>query len=75
VPASGQALAKVGLFSQYRSDNSIIAGNQPSDFAFSVPVGYEMKKSLYLNYKKAKVSLMSLMYFGMPSLLLYIRLW
>ena len=69
VPASGQTLAKVGLFlPQYRSNNSIIVYDQPSDFAFSVPVGYEVKKSLNLNYKKAKFSLMSLMYFGMPSL-------
>ena len=75
VPASGQTLAKVGLFPQYRSNNSIIVDDQPSDFAYSVPVGYEVKKSLNLNYKKAKFSLMSLMYFGMPSLFLQMRLW
>lgn len=67
VSASGQTLSKVGLLPQYRSNNPIIAGYQPSDFSFSVPVGRELKKNLNLYYKKAKFSLISLIYFGMPS--------
>ena len=49
----------------------IIARNMTSNLFLSVPVRNELKKRLNLYYKKAKCSLMSLMYVGIPRYTLY----
>jgi hypothetical protein len=70
MPASGQASSQVGFFFENGADNPIILRNNAADLFSTVPVTNELKTGLYLYYKKAKCSLISLMYLGMPSLLL-----
>jgi len=70
VPASSQAFSQVGLFLEHRSNNPIISRNNTTNFSLVMPVRNRLKKGLNLYYKKARCSLMSLMYLGMPSLFL-----
>lgn len=70
VPASGQASSQVGFFFEKAADNPIILRNNTADLFSAVPVTNELKTGLYLYYKKAKCSLISLMYVGIPSLFL-----
>ena len=70
VPASRQTLSQVGLFFENRADSPIILSDDTADFFFAVPVRNKLEMRVQLCYKKAKCSLMSLMYLGMPSLLL-----
>jgi len=70
VPASSQAFSQVGLFLEHRTEDTIIARNNTSNLFLAVPVRNELIKGLDLYYKKARCSLISLMYLGMPSLFL-----
>jgi len=70
VPALSQAFSQVGFFFENGSDNPIILRNDTADLFFVVPVRIKLKTRLYLYYKKAKCSLISLMYLGIPSLCL-----
>ena len=70
MPALRQAFSQVGLFFENGSDNPVILRNNTANLFLAVPVTNKLKTGLYLYYKKAKCSLMSLMYLGMPSLCL-----
>ena len=70
MPAAGQALSQMGLFLENRSDNPVIFHDPTAYLFFAVPVRNKLITGLYPYYKKAKCSLISLMYLGMPSLLL-----
>jgi hypothetical protein len=68
MPASRQAFFQLGLFLENASNNPIILGYNTANFFVAVPVRNELKTRLDLYYKKAKCSLISLMYLGIPSL-------
>ena len=68
MPALGQALSQVWLFLENRPDNPVILRSDAADLLLAVPVRNELKTRLDLYYKKAKCSLISLMYLGIPSL-------
>jgi len=70
MPASGQALSQMWLLFENIANNPVILCNDTADRFLAVPVRNELKTRLYLYYKKAKCSLMSLMYLGIPSLFL-----
>lgn len=72
MPALDQALSQVWLLLENTPNNPIILRNNTADLFFAVPVRNELKTRLYLYYKKAKCSLMSLMYLGIPSLSFFI---
>jgi hypothetical protein len=71
VPASCQEFSQVGLFLENGTDNPVILRNNTANLFLAVPVRNKLKAWLYLYYKKAKCSLMSLMYLGIPSLFLF----
>ena len=68
MPASRQIFSQVRLLLENFSNNPVILGNRSADLFFAVPVRNELKTRLDLYYKKAKCSLISLMYVGIPSL-------
>jgi hypothetical protein len=68
MPASGQVLSQMGLFLENGSNNPVILRNHTANLFLAVPVRNELKIGLELYYKKAKCSLISLMYLGIPSL-------
>jgi len=68
MPASDQAFSQVRLLSENTPNSPVIPRNDTPDLFLVVPVRNELKTRLYLYYKKAKCSLMSLMYLGIPSL-------
>ena len=68
MPASRQTFSQVRLLLENFSNNPVILGNRSAHRFFAVPVTNKLKTRLYLYYKKAKCSLMSLMYLGIPSL-------
>lgn len=68
MPASCQALFQLGFLLQNFSNNPVVLRNNTADLFFTVPIRNELKTRLDLYYKKAKCSLMSLMYVGIPSL-------
>ena len=68
VPASRKAFSQVRLVFKNKADNPIVLRNNTTDLFSTVPVTNELKTRLYPYYKKAKCSLISLMYLGMPSL-------
>jgi hypothetical protein len=70
MPASRQAPSQLGLFFENGSNNSVILRNNTANLFLAVPVRIKLKTRLDLYYKKAKCSLMSLMYVGIPSLFL-----
>jgi hypothetical protein len=70
MPASSQAFFQMGLFFENGPDNPVILRNDTADFFLAVPVRNELKTRLDMYYKKAKCSLISLMYLGIPSLFL-----
>lgn len=70
MPASRQAFSQMRLLLENFSNNPVILGNRSADLFFAVPVRNELKTRLDLYYKKAKCSLISLMYVGIPSLFL-----
>ena len=70
MPASRQVLSQLGLLLENGSDNPIILRNNTTNLFLAVPVRNKLKTRLDLYYKKAKCSLMSLMYVGIPSLFL-----
>ena len=74
VPASSQVFSKVGLFLENGTNNPIILRNNTANLFFAVPARNKLKMRLNLYYKKARCSLMSLMYLGMPSLCLLFSL-
>jgi len=63
-----QAFSQMRLFLENGTKNPIILGNNTADLFSAVPVRNELKARLDLYYKKAKCSLISLMYLGIPSL-------
>ena len=71
MPASRQAFSQMGLLFENKADNPIVLRNNTTDLFFTVPVTNELKTRLYPYYKKAKCSLISLMYLGIPSLHLF----
>ena len=71
MPALRQALSQVGLFFENTTNNPIILRNNTANLSFAVPIRNKLKKGVNLYYKKAKCSLMSLMYLGIPSLFLF----
>jgi hypothetical protein len=71
MPASGQTFFQVRLLFENTPNSPVILRNDTADLFFAVPVRNELKTRLYLYYKKAKCSLMSLMYLGIPSLSLF----
>ena len=68
MPASDQAFSQVWLLLENTPNSPVIPRNDTPDLFLAVPVRNELKTRLYLYYKKAKCSLMSLMYLGIPSL-------
>ena len=68
MPASRQTFSQLGLFLENGSNNSVTLRNNTAYFFLAVPVRNELKTRLDLYYKKAKCSLISLMYVGIPSL-------
>ena len=70
MPASRQALSQLGLLLENASNSPIILRNNTANLFLAVPVRNELKTRLDLYYKKAKCSLISLMYVGIPSLFL-----
>ena len=75
VPALSQTPSQVGFFLEHRMKKLIILYDKTTNPVAPIPIRFESKKRLNLDYKKAKCSLMSRMYSGMPSLSLIIRLW
>jgi len=73
VPAPGDTPTQMGLVFEHRADSPIISSNNIANLAAPIPSRFKLEKRLNLNYKKAKFSLMSKMYFDMPSLFLFIR--
>lgn len=71
MPASGQAFSQVWLLFENMANSPVILRNDTADRFLAVPVTNELKTRLYLYYKKAKCSLISLMYLGIPSLSLF----
>ena len=74
VPAASQAFSQVGLFFGNATNYPIILRNNTANLFFAVPIRNKLIKGGNLYYKKAKCSLMSLMYLGMPSLCLLFSL-
>ena len=70
MPASRQAFSQVRLLLENAPNTPVILCNDTADLFLAVPVRNELKTRLYLYYKKAKCSLISLMYVGIPSLFL-----
>ena len=70
MPASRQASSQLGLLLENGSNNCVILRNNTANLFFAVPFRNKLKTRLDLYYKKAKCSLMSLMYVGIPSLFL-----
>jgi hypothetical protein len=70
MPASRQASSQLGLLLENGSNSSVILRNNTANLFLAVPVRNKLKTRQDLYYKKAKCSLMSLMYVGIPSLLL-----
>ena len=68
MPASRQASSQLGLLFENGSNNPVVLRNNTANLFFAVPVRNELKTRLDLYYKKAKCSLISLMYVGIPSL-------
>ena len=62
MPASRQAFSQLGLLLQNFSNIPVVLRNNTADRFFTVPIRNELKTRLDLYYKKAKCSLMSLMY-------------
>jgi len=71
MPAMRQVFSQLGLFLENGSNNPVILSNNTANRFLAVPVRNKLKTRLYLYYKKAKCSLMSLMYVGIPSLFLF----
>lgn len=71
MPASDQAFSQVRLFFENTANSPVIQRNNTANLFFAIPVESELKIRPYLYYKKAKCSLMSLMYLGIPSLSLF----
>jgi len=61
----------MGFFLEHRTNNPIISGNNTANLSIAVPTGNKLKIGLNLYYKKAKCSLMSLIYLGIPSWYLF----
>jgi len=61
MPASGQAFSQVGLLFEDGPDSPVVLRNNTANLFLAVPVRNELKTRLYLYYKKAKRSLISLM--------------
>ena len=57
----------MGLFLDDRTNNPIRSGNNTANLSIAVPTGIKLKIALKLCYKKAKCSLISLIYSGIPS--------
>jgi hypothetical protein len=72
MPAVGQTFSQVRLFLENTPNNPVILRNNTADLFLAVPVRNELKTRLYLYYKKAKCSLISLIYLGIPSLSFFI---
>jgi len=70
VTTPGQAFSQMGFFLENRTNNPIIPRNNTANLFTAVPIGNRLKIGLNLYYKKARCSLMSLIYVGMPSLFL-----
>ena len=70
MPASRQASSQLRLLLENGSNNPIILRNNTANLFLAVPVRNKLKTRPDLYYKKAKCSLMSLMYVGIPSLFL-----
>jgi hypothetical protein len=68
MPAPRQAFSQVRLFLENGSNSCVILRNNTACIFFEVPATNKLKIGLELYYKKAKCSLMSLMYLGIPSL-------
>lgn len=68
--ALDQVFFQVRLSFENTPNNPIVLRNNTADLFFAVPVRNELKTRLYLYYKKAKCSLISLIYLGIPSLFL-----
>ena len=62
--ASDQTPSQMRSGFKYRTENTIILGNKPSDCPVPIPVRDEFKKRLDLDYKKANFLLLSLTYCG-----------
>ena len=71
MPAVDHAFFQVRLFLENTPNKPVVLRNNTADLFFAVPVRNELKMRLYLYYKKAKCSLISLMYLGIPSLSLF----
>jgi hypothetical protein len=67
VSTPGQAVFEMGLFFKNNTDGPIISRYNPSNLLFAIPIGNKLKMRFKLYYKKAKCSLISLIYLGMPS--------
>jgi len=67
VSTPGQAVFEMGLFFENKTDGPIISCNNPSNLILAVPIGNKLKVRFKLYYKKAKCSLISLIYLGIPS--------
>ena len=63
-----QTFSQVGILFENPADNPIILRSDTANLFLAVPVRNKLKTRLQLYYKKAKCSLMSLMYLGIPSL-------
>jgi len=72
MPAPGQALSQLGIFLKNGSNNPVILSGDTAHLFLAVPARNELKIRLNPYYKKAKCSLMSLMYLGIPSLSLFL---
>jgi hypothetical protein len=71
MPALGQAFFQVRLLFENAPNNPVVLRNNTADLFLAVPIRNELKTRLYLYYKKAKCSLISLMYLGISSLFLF----
>ena len=70
MPAVHKAFSQDRLFLENTPNSPVVLRNNTAGLFFAVPVRNELKTRLYLYYKKAKCSLISLMYLGIPSLFL-----
>lgn len=63
----GQAMFEMGLFFENKTDGPVISCSNPSNLILAVPIGNKLKMRFKLYYKKARCSLISVIYLGMPS--------
>jgi hypothetical protein len=67
MPARYQAWPKVRFCTENQAQSTVVLGDEPADFASTIPVRDEFKKVLNLNNKKDRFLLIRLIWSVIPS--------